>query len=111
LRPELVRKTRDCGELIDVTFTGTWSTAWGDMVLKQSGASVTGRYPHDQGEITGTVTGNVLEAKWKEAPTRSEPGDAGDIQFTLTGRNSFTGCWRYGSSGDLRCDWGGTRLK
>ena len=67
--------------------------------------------PHDKGEITGTVKDNVLTGKWKEAPTRTEPHDAGDIQFTLTGPNSFKGCWRYGSSGTMPCTWGGTRLK
>ena len=46
LRPELERKIRDCGDLAaGATFTGTWSTAWGDVDLTQNGASVTGRYP------------------------------------------------------------------
>jgi hypothetical protein len=91
-------------------WTGTWSTAWGQMTLTQSGSSVTGNYPHDQGRVTGTVSGNALTGTWSESPSYRPPSDAGDMQLTMAADcNSFTGRWHYGSSGDWTTNWSGTR--
>ena len=89
-------------------FDGRWSTRFGDLALSQSGANVAGEYG-DGGRIVGTVAGQVFTGKWSEPPTRAEPDDAGDVTFTLNGPNSFTGCWRYGSTAAMQCDWSGTR--
>jgi hypothetical protein len=95
---------QDCG------FDGVWGTDWGDMTLSQSANVVTGTYTHDSGKITGTVSGSVLKGKWSESPSYAEPGDAGDIEFTISDDcNSFTGKWRYGSTGDWSGGWSGTR--
>lgn len=82
------------------------------MKLTQSGATVTGTYTHDKGKITGTVKGNALIGNWSEAPSYLEPGDAGDVELELSeDGNSFSGRWRYGSSGGwYENGWIGTRV-
>ena len=91
-------------------WTGSWSTNYGQMELQQSGITVTGTYTWDQGRIQGSVFGNRLVGTWSEAPSYSPTADAGDFEFTLSDDcNSFSGRWRYGSSGEWRTDWSGTR--
>ena len=76
-------------------WSGTWETTYGPMTLTQTGRSVEGTYVHDDGHLTGTVEGNVLSARWDEAPTRAGPSDAGPLQFTLApDGQSFAGTWR-----------------
>ncbi len=88
---------------------GTWSTNWGDMTLTQSGSTVTGTYAHDTGHITATVSGNYLQGTWSEAPSYAPPNDAGDVEWTLSSDGkSFTGHWRYDSSGAWQ-PWTGTK--
>lgn len=89
---------------------GTYSSTWGNMVLRQSGAAVTGTYTHDQGHISGSLRGNVLTGTWTEAPSRRPPNDAGDVKLTFSkdGR-SFNGSYRYGSSGPMTGGWTGSR--
>jgi hypothetical protein len=91
-------------------WSGTWQTNWGEMVLSQAGTQVNGTYTHDAGRITGTLSGSTLIGTWSEAPSYSPRNDAGDMQLTIAADcNSFTGTWRYGSSGDWSGDWTGTR--
>jgi len=93
------------------SWTGDWSTNWGDMVLTQTGSKVTGTYTHDQGKITGPISGNTLTGTWSEEPSYSPPNDAGDVEFTMSeDGKSFTGQWRYGSDGAWGIWEGGTRI-
>jgi hypothetical protein len=94
-------------------WTGKWESAqWGTMELTQTGNSVTGIYSWDEGRIDGTVSGNVLRGTWSEAPSYAPLDDAGDFEFALSSDgNSFTGKWRYGSSGDWEGDWNGERVR
>lgn len=39
------------------SWSGTWSSNWGEQVMHQSGDQVSGTYTHDQGKIVGTVSG------------------------------------------------------
>lgn len=95
----------------DCDWTGTWDTDFGQMVLQQSSNTVTGTYTSDQGQIQGAASGNKLTGTWSEAPSRTPPGDAGDIEFTISDDcNSFSGNWRYDSSGDWSGSWSGTRI-
>ena len=95
----------------ECSYTGTWSTEWGPMTLSQVGNSVTGTYEYDSGRINGTVSGGVFKGKWSEAPTYTEPDDAGDEEFTISSDcNKFTGRWGYGSSGNMSGEWIGTRI-
>ena len=97
----------------DNIWTGKWDTEqWGEMTLQQIGNTVTGNYEWDGGKITGTVSGNMLKGTWSESPTYQPENDAGEFEFTISsGGNSFTGRWRYGSSGDWDGDWDGERIR
>jgi hypothetical protein len=89
-------------------WTGTWSTSYGTMRLTQSDDTVSGDYEHDQGQIRGTVSDQVLSGTWDEAPSRQPPSDAGEIEFTMADDcQSFTGRWRYDSSGEWQLGWSG----
>ncbi len=90
---------------------GTWETTYGTMVLSQVGNQVTGTYEHSNGHIIGTVSGTVLTGTWSEQPSYSPPDDAGDVQLTISSDgNSFTGGWRWGSSGGWTMNWNGTKI-
>lgn len=72
------------------SWTGTWSSDWGDMTLTQNGSKVTGTYTHDGGTISGTVSGNTLTGTWKE------PGQVGKISWVMSSDGkSFNGKWGY----------------
>ena len=80
------------------------------MELLQSGNSVTGSYTWDQGKISATVSGNKITGTWSESPSYGPPNDAGDIEVTMSEDcRSFSGRWRYGSSGDWKTDYTGSR--
>ncbi len=93
------------------SWSGTWETNWGNMILVQSGTNVSGTYEHDDGKIVGTVSGNTLTGTWSENPSYAPPDDAGDVMFEMTADGKgFSGLWRYGSEGDWGVWDGGTRL-
>ena len=96
-----------------INWTGTWDCGnWGKMYLIQTGSQVTGTYEYQNGKIEGFATGTTLVGTWSESPTYSPPDKAGDTQFTLSADgNSFTGYWRYGSSGNWTGTWNGTRMQ
>ena len=99
----------------DLNWSGTWDTNWGTMYLTQSLGKVTGTYDYQGGKIEGYISknlsGNILVGTWSEDPSYTPPDDAGDIEFIMSSDfNSFTGHWRYGSSGDWYADWNGTRV-
>jgi hypothetical protein len=88
-----------------------WTAKWdmssgassGWLVLQQSDNTVTGSEGSMQ--IQGSVSGNHLAGNWKT------PGDAGTFDLKMaTDCQSFTGNWRYGSSGEWAGDWTGTRV-
>jgi hypothetical protein len=91
-------------------WTGTWQTNWGAMILTQRGDTVEGEYEHDSGKIKGILSknGKVVRGRWSESPSYKAPNDAGDIEFTLTSDNEFTGKWKYGSGGSWST-WTGSR--
>jgi hypothetical protein len=92
------------------SWAGNWSTSYGAMQLTQSGSSVTGTYEDNGGRIAGSASGNTLTGTWSEAPSYTPPDDAGDFQFTMSADGtSFSGGWRYGSSGSFTNDWTGSR--
>lgn len=95
----------------ECSWTGTWNTNFGKMVLVQSGSQVTGTYTHDQGRIVGTVFGNKLTGTWSEAPSYSPTQDAGSMQLVMSeDGSSFSGYWMYGyDKARWDGDWTGTR--
>lgn len=85
------------------SWEGEWDSNWGKMVITQNGNIVTGTYTHDNGKISGTVSGSTFTGTWSEAPSYAPDKDAGDMELTMSADGmSFTGKWRYGSSGS----WG-----
>ena len=91
------------------SFAGKWSTNWNDMTLVVTGNKVTGTYAYQGGKITGTINKNVLVGSWGEEPSYAPPSDAGDIEFMLSDDcKSFSGNWRYGSTGTWSGGWTGT---
>ena len=73
------------------TWYGTWTTSCGaagcgDMILTQSGDSVSGTYAGGAGTITGTVNGAELTGTW------SRPGSSGPFKFFMvSGGQQFQG--------------------
>jgi hypothetical protein len=95
------------------SWTGAWwSPVFGSLRLAQVGLSVSGDYDWDQGQIGGTVSGNTLGGRWSEAPSQPpDPADAGEFVFVMAADcQSFTGQWRYGSSGEWFTNWSGERV-
>ncbi len=94
-------------------FSGSWSTNFGILVLKQTGPIVTGSYltkGGKAGKIAGTVTGNNLKHTWSQEPSYAPPNDAGDGYFVISGNGkSLNGKYRYGYSGPWYGDWNGTK--
>lgn len=92
-----------------LTWSGDWSSTWGPMRLEQTGSSVKGTYTHDNGQITGTISGNKLSGKWTEAPSRAGH-DAGSAELTMAPNGkSFTGRFNYEDSTVVwRTDWYGS---
>src|SRR3954468_11676458 len=93
------------------TWTGTWSSTFGDMTLTESGSTVEGTYTYDQGHLVGDVSGRTLVGRWDEAPTRTGPTDAGPMELTLqaTDLKSFVGQWRHDGDTDwYPGGWNGT---
>lgn len=96
------------------SFDGKWQTDFGVMTLTQNGTSVIGTYTYRNGSIDGTVSENVAKGTWTQ--NSSDLGNettSGDFEFVLSSDyNSFSGKWRYGSSGGWQSKpWNGTRLK
>jgi hypothetical protein len=89
-------------------FTGTWSTSWGAVVLKQDEDKVTGTYGGPTpGRISGVVKENVLYFNWA-----GNGGGKGRGTFRLSqDGNSFKGTWGMGTSNSGGGTWNGTRTK
>lgn len=92
-------------------WNGEWQSKWGKMVIVQNGNEVTGTYEHDNGKIKGTIIGNKLIGTWSEAPTYLPPNDAGEFEMIIApDGKSFTGKWRYGTTGKWESGWNGSRF-
>ena len=104
-------------------WTGKWDTVFfryggaehkATFELQQVESSVTGAYDWDSGRINlkQSKTSGLAIGTWSESPTYKPPDDAGDIEILQSqDGNSFTGKWRYGSSGDWAGEWNGTRIR
>ena len=96
-------------------WTGTWSTNFNAMYLYQSStiasSVVSGTYEWDDGRVLGHVSGNQLIGSWSEAPSYTEPDDAGHFVWTISADcNSFSGTWGYGDA-STGSSWTGTRMQ
>jgi hypothetical protein len=104
-------------------WTGKWNTTFSRYggtehktvwELKQVEINVTGTYDWDAGRVNlkQTKTSGLAIGTWSESPSYQPLDDAGDIEIQQSpDGNSFTGKWRYGSSGDWIGPWNGTRIR
>jgi hypothetical protein len=104
-------------------WTGKWETTffiYGGQQhkaiwdLKQVESAVTGTYDWDNGKLDcrQSKTSGLMSGTWSEAPSYKPPDDAGDIELQQSvDGNSFTGKWRYGSTGDWVGEWNGKRIR
>ena len=65
-----------------IPWTGTWQVTggWGTMELVQNDSKLTGTYTNQNGQVSGTVSGNTFDGTW------TQPGNNrnGDFQFTMS---------------------------
>lgn len=81
------------------TFTGTYTSAYGDVFLKQVGNRIHGEYSAKQGTIVGYVRNGVAIVKW------SEPSGSGGATFSLGAGNNLEGTWGNGTSTNNAGEW------
>jgi hypothetical protein len=84
------------------------------LVLRQTGAVITGNYPEDRGEITGTMSNNILTGYWIEDASGQRCTTPKNGRY-FWGRvravfeaNRFTGTWGY-CEAEPMTPWSGTR--
>jgi hypothetical protein len=87
-------------------YSGTWETAYGDMVLEQTDSTVTGWYSYGS---MSSIEGTVSEESGKLVFTYAESDASGRGWFLLSeSGNSFTGQWK--ADGDTNWSaWDGHR--
>jgi hypothetical protein len=86
------------------TWTGTWSTNYGELKLSQQASSVTGSYfwAGGTGSLSGTASGQRLTGRF------TDPSGTGPFEFTMATHGlSFAGSWSYDTGGSGT--WTGTR--
>ncbi len=87
--------------VVSLKWDGNWSSSWGDMTLIQINDEVAGTYTYKSGTLQGTVSGNVLTGTWVIDDPTTSTNCTGDLELTMgTDGKSFTGKWRYGTSGE-----------
>ncbi len=86
------------------SWSGTWSTSWTsnnvtlvtteDMMLTQTGSTVTGTYLNDMGNLAGSITGTVQGTKLTGIWIDTDFSSTGSLEFELSAdENAFTGTW------------------
>lgn len=85
------------------SWTGVWNTSYNRMTLTQNGNQVTGSYEYNNGTISGTVSGNVLEGRWQEG------ANGGRFRFAIAADcKSWSGGWAYNDNPPGATGWSGT---
>lgn len=85
----------------DESWSGTWSTSYGRMVLHQDGSDVTGTYTFCDGTVDATADGDRLTGTWRQrhgCDGTDMPSGSFDFQLEADGE-SFDGDWRYAAEG------------
>jgi len=95
-----------------IDFNGVWDTNYGEMVLTQTGARVTGCYATSASTkagdcvVDGTLEGATFAGTWREG--EGESAHEGLMVFALTAEGNLSGVWGR-SAGDRTSRWDGTR--
>jgi hypothetical protein len=69
--------------------TGTYKSDFGEIHLKQDGATVTGCYDHGVAPLVGGMEGRVLKFEWN-----AEGDDRGPAIMIFGGDHVFGGHWK-----------------
>jgi len=86
-------------------WTGVWETQWSNITMIHDGNIVTGTYPHENGRMECTVSGNILRGRYSQDYSKE-----GEIIFSMNDDGkSFTGKYT-DSKGRWKTDWNGKRI-
>lgn len=84
------------------SWSGTWNTDWGKLVLAQNASDVNGSY--DGGSVKGVVDGMLFRGTWSQSN-----GASGKFQLTISENgNQFSGTWTTNGSSE-KGTWSGKR--
>jgi len=76
-----------------VSFTGTWDSTWGKMVLEQQGKHVRGTFTgYREGGVSGDLEGDIFRFIWDQRVPRSH--GHGYLQISPDGTH-LEGRWGY----------------
>lgn len=85
--------------LTALNVTGSYTTDFGNLNLKQSKSSVSGdySYPYNgeqvKGTLNGTLSNNTLNFNWEQKQGTGKSGGTGVFIFSKDGK-SYTGTWK-----------------
>src|ERR1700684_2088311 len=85
---------------IRIDVSGSYSSNWGAVTLRQNGNHVSGTYVYQDGQIDGAIDGNVMTYTWREH------GSVGHGVFVVATNGQLIGTW--GVNDDI--SGGGWRL-
>lgn len=83
-------------------FEGTYSSNWGTTTFRETGTTVTAKYP--KGTMTCKATGDTLDCDWFEGGAR------GKATLTRQSNGNISGTWGKGSSATNGGPWLFTRV-
>lgn len=87
-----------------VNVAGVYQTNYGAMRIEQDGASVSGCYDHDDGELSGELHGRVMQFEWRQHKgTRVGPA----VMVLSVHGDALNGFWF--EHGRLQGEWSGQR--
>jgi outer membrane protein OmpA-like peptidoglycan-associated protein len=69
--------------------SGTYSTSYGDMHMKQEGTSLVGCYEHAEGRLEGGMEGRVMRIYWRE----SNPSEGPAVMAFSADGKTMAGIW------------------
>jgi hypothetical protein len=102
-----------CSNSKKMNINGTYSTDFGDLVLKEDQKKVTGTYTYPgpdgmsaTGNLTGDLVDKVLNFKWEQKQGETKAEGSGTFTFAENGK-SFTGSWSDSKGGTGQ--WNGTK--
>jgi len=86
---------------------GAFFSTFGTLTLAQDEDAVSGRYPHEDGHVEGTLDGSTLRGTWEQRDT----GKRGAVELMFDDQgNAFQGFWTFEGASEPRSRWDGTRL-
>lgn len=98
-----------------ISMSGKWNSDFGLAEMTENGGQVTGSFPHEDGRIIGTRSGNRLTGRWIQSTSSRKCDTAvegsyfhGRFEFDFTA-NEFVGRWSYCDDAPA-AQWSGKRV-